>query len=406
MIRVLYFLNSRTRGETEEHVLAIMQRLDRQTFIPTLVCPQELIDLMYDPLKEYKINAYPIDIRKWTDIGEMKDFLIILRKIRPSIVHTNDFYATQFAVSVSKYDHVPITIETVHKRELLENEDEKTEEEKKKAYKPRFIENKIRKNIDHYIAVADAVKKHLVLDKGIPNSKITVIRNGVDLERFHMMSGKTYSGAKDGEAASEITIQDQKVMNISEELRLKTENKLSIGVIGEVDEFKGHRYFIEAISKLGPRKENAIFLIFGDGKLKLPLRKMADQLGLTENVHFIGYQKFIHDVFNALDIVVIPSLSEGLPAIALQASSMGKAVISTDADGLPEAFINNETGLVVPAKNSDALSVALAKLIDNPGIRKQLGKNANQHMIKNFDVNKQIHETEALYKLLVSKSLC
>ena len=137
MIRVLYFLNSRIRDEVEEHVITLLKGINRQDFIPTLVCPEELIDRMHEELREYKIHSYPINIRKWTDISEIKDFLILLRKISPDIVHFHRFKAAAFAAPISKYANIPVTFYTMHMRETWDKEDEK----------PHFIDKFVYKRI-------------------------------------------------------------------------------------------------------------------------------------------------------------------------------------------------------------------------------------------------------------------
>jgi glycosyltransferase involved in cell wall biosynthesis len=393
MIKILFFLNCLTRDEVVEHVLAILKGLDRGIFVPTVVAPEDLIFEIHKELDDYKVNYYKVCIRKWTDFVEIKKFMDVLRKVCPMIVHSHKARATFYAGPLCRYAKVPIIMDTAHERETWNG-----------GYdKPGLIDYFVYKSVDHVIAVADAMKKYLMEAKDVPADKITVVKNGVDTERYKPGG---YGGPSDSpkqSKVSSITLQDQKALNITEDARERTDRKLSIGVIGRVEELKGHRYLLEAVEMMGGRKETATFLIIGDGRLKLPLKQLAERKGISDHVHFLGPKKYILDVFNTLDIVVIPSLAEGLPAIALQASSMAKAIVASNVDGLAEVIVPDKTGLLVPPQDSGALKDALVRLMDDADLREELGRRARQHVCQNFHVSRQVKETEEVYKQEINK---
>jgi glycosyltransferase involved in cell wall biosynthesis len=155
-------------------------------------------------------------------------------------------------------------------------------------------------------------------------------------------------------------------------------NKLVITFIGRLIEVKGLRYLIEAISHL---KGDFILLIVGGGALRKELEINVSKKGLGASIIFAGRVKSIVDIMAATDIFVLPSLSEGLPQVLLEAMAAGKACVVTDI-GLPVE--DHLDALVVKASDSIDLARALQKLLDNDELRKKLGENANKKVKQYF----------------------
>ena len=361
MIKTLYFLNSTVRGGVEEHVLSILEKLDRTRFEPVVVCPQELISLIEAELKTYQVRSHAVFIHSWLNFGEIIKFIRILKEEKPDVVHSHLFKATMFAAPLAKcvgFSKIRV-VDTAHIREAWRKG-------LKRAY---FIDRFIYRRVDHVIAVSHAIKKYLIEEKKLPAEKITVVHNGVHLEKFRSGAQRTTNG------------------------------RLTFGVIGRLEPQKGHRYFLEAVQQLGSKAAGVDFKIIGEGSLRQQLEAQAFELGLKDKVMFSGFRSDIVKAFDELDVLVLPSLFEGLPLVALEASAMGKAAIVTNVDGSPEAVVNNVTGLVVPSQDVIALKDAMAKLIEQKDKINEFGRKAREHVERNFDVNKQVRETEKIYCL-------
>ncbi|PIQ89475.1 MAG: hypothetical protein COV72_02920 [Candidatus Omnitrophica bacterium CG11_big_fil_rev_8_21_14_0_20_42_13] len=359
--KILYFLNSTVRAGAEEHVLSLIKGLDKDEFEPILVCPQELISLMPE-LTDLNIKHYPAKIRKWRNIGAINKFVKILKHEKPDVVHSHLFFATMFAAPLAKLAGIPKVIETAHLREAWRKG-------LKKAY---FIDRFFYRFTDKIIAVSNAVKNYLVNEKKLPADKIEVIHNGIDVNKFK----------------PEIRSTQNSVPSTS----------FKIGVIGRLEEQKGHRYLLKAISLLNGKFNNVKFLIAGDGSLKKELIDSAERLEISDKVEFLGYRENIKELISEIDLVVLPSLYEGLPLIALETGAMGKPIIVTNVDGSPEAVINEKTGIVIPPKDEDSLKNALEELLDNKGLLLEYGRNAQKFIREEFDIKKQVEKTEKLYK--------
>ncbi len=356
-LKVLYFLNSLIRGGVENHVIQLINRIDKSQFEPVLVCPQTLIDLLQEELKETRIAYYPICIRKWRSVGEIGRFLKILKAERPDIVHSHLFFATLFAAPIAKFAGVPCVIETAHLREGW----------RKGIKKLYWVDRLFYRFTDKIIAVSDAVRNYLIDIKKLPPDRIIIIRNGVDLEKFKP----------------------------SEES--KKTHELRVGVIGRLEPQKGHKYLFEALKMLNGKLDNVKTSVIGEGSLRESLEELCSELNIDNRVEFLGFRSDVKDLLNELDIVVLPSLYEGLPLIALEAGAMAKPLIATDVDGTNEVVINNTTGILVPPADCVALKTAIERLLDDVSYRSALGMMARNHIVKRFAMSEQIRKTENLY---------
>ena len=366
-VKVLYFLNSLVRGGVEEHVLGLLRGIDRDKFEPVLVCPQKLIDLIKDELMKAQVRYYPVCIRRWRNIGEIGKFIHILKKEKPDIVHSHLFYATMFAAPIAKLCGVKKIISTAHLREAWRKGI-------KKAY---FVDRFFYRFVDEIIAVSYAVKDYLVEEKKIPESKITVIHNGVDVEKFKPIS-------RPGLSNNHSFSQDRVL-------------KFTIGVIGRLEPQKGHKYFFEALGMLNGKLEDVEIKILGDGSLRKELEDQSRSLNCGNRITFLGFRSDIVSQIQNLDLIVLPSLYEGLPLTALEAGAMGKPILATAVDGSAEVVLDGETGMLVPAADSAALKEAIEKILNDKKTLQEFGEKARKHIISNFDLLNQIRKTESLY---------
>ncbi|MCX5699824.1 MAG: glycosyltransferase [Candidatus Omnitrophica bacterium] len=364
--KILYFLNSVVRAGVEEHVLGLLKNVDKNKFEVILVCPQELIALLKRELEELKVKYYAVNIRRWRSLGEIIKFIRIIKKEKPDIVNSHLFGATKFAAPLAKLCGVPTVIETAHLREAWRKG-------LKKAY---FIDRIFYRYVDRIISVSNAVKDYLVSTKKLDATKITVIHNGVDLGRFKKLGDGSLPAYRQA---------------------IGEPSPFVIGVIGRLEAQKGHRYFLEAVGLLDGNYGDVRFVIVGDGNLRKELEEQAHKLGIADRVEFLGYRKDIENVLREINLLVLPSLYEGLPLATLEAGAMGKPVIATNVDGSPEVIINNETGLIVSAKDGLALKEGMELFLKNKALVNEFGEKAAVRIKEKFNLKKQIAETEGLY---------
>lgn len=263
-----------------------------------------------------------------------------------------------------------------------------------------FLEQRIiHRNFDLFVPVSLYLKK-LLLKEGIPNEKIKVILNGVDLNLFN----PKVSGEKMRE-------------------KLDLDNKKFIFFYGRPAREKGFDYFIGAAKKLLEKED----VVFG---AMIPYQNMhKDYINLLEKTfgHLIKSdidiggkvittskknffiippreQRYVPQVLASTDIVVVPSLGEGFGLTTLEACALGKPVVATNVGAIPEKIRDGETGMLVRPKDSNEIADKVSFLLKNPSVAKKIGRNAAK-MSKSYDLNKTISQYMKTFELLTERKL-
>lgn len=149
----------------------------------------------------------------------------------------------------------------------------------------------------------------------------------------------------------------------------------NLAIVGRLDPVKGHDLAMKAIADNG-LSPNLHLHIIGVGPCEAKLKALAKDLGIAHRVHFLGFQRNIYDYIAYSDVLLIPSLHEGLPYTLLEAMALGTPIIAARVGGLAEVLQDSVTALLVPSGDTTALAQAIGRLHANPELRHQLGKNA------------------------------
>jgi len=176
----------------------------------------------------------------------------------------------------------------------------------------------------------------------------------------------------------------------------------TIGTIGRLVEVKGHSYLLDALAEIIKKLGPANLLLIGDGELRPELQSQADHLGISQYVHFYGFQKDVRPFIYAMDIATMPSLYEVFSLSMLEFMASGKAIIASDHSSFQEGLIHGQSGLLVQRKNSEALFDALYFLLMNPEERIRLGKNALERVRTHFGFDRLANDMMNLYDSILS----
>ena len=235
-----------------------------------------------------------------------------------------------------------------------------------------------------YMKLADKV---ITSGRDIRNSMIT----------DNKMLPKKITSAPAG-ADTKIFSEERELLNIRPEYNLG-ESDFVVGIVSVLRSWKGHKYLIEAIKMVTDEIPNIRLIIVGDGPQKENIQQLVHQLQLEEKVILTGYQPDPVIFYKAMDLMVLPSYSgEATSQVLPQAMLMGKPVISTDAGGLTEVVIHNQTGLIVPIKNSHEIYKAIKVIYEDLALRNRLIKNGKKHALNFFTFDQMINTTERVYK--------
>ena len=151
-----------------------------------------------------------------------------------------------------------------------------------------------------------------------------------------------------------------------------------VGAVGRLTPQKGPAYFIEAARLVAARVPQVRFIFVGDGPLRAALERQIAAAGLTGRVVLSGARDESADLVGLLDVVVLPSLWEGLPYVLLDALAAGKAVVATRVGGIPDIMVDGVNGLLAPSRDAAALADAVLKLLENAPLRATIGEQARK----------------------------
>ena len=175
-----------------------------------------------------------------------------------------------------------------------------------------------------------------------------------------------------------------------------------IGSAGRLEESKGFPFFIRAARQVLDAGIDVEFLIAGTGPEERRLRALARQLKLTSHLTFITNLPDFRSAIRAMDIFCLPSLMQGLGTVMLEAMSFGRPVIATGVGGVVSIVRNDETGLVVPPSNSDALATRMMELLQDPIRARAIGSAARQRVIEAFDATRMVELTTDEYRAAIA----
>lgn len=185
-----------------------------------------------------------------------------------------------------------------------------------------------------------------------------------------------------------------------------------IMMVGRLVEKKGFTYALQAVGLLKARLPDIQVNIFGDGELMESLQQEAADLNIENHIQFKGLTDnagIIEQLYEH-DILIVPSVQakdgdrEGIPQTTVEGMATGIPAIASEHAGLPELVKNEETGLLVPERDPEAIRDSILKLVENPGLVKKISLNGRKEVEKEHNIKTQVQKTETLYKTLINQS--
>lgn len=169
---------------------------------------------------------------------------------------------------------------------------------------------------------------------------------------------------------------------------------LVLGCIGRLHPTKGHKYLVEAASLLHKTLPKLHLLMIGDGPLKAELEKQLQEAKVPYTLP--GYLPDAHKALPAANLFVLPSISEGMGLVLLEAMQARIPIVASAVGGIPEVARNNKEALLVPAADSLALAAACQRLLEDKALTRSLIDSAS-HRWPLFSVETMVSETEEFY---------
>lgn len=348
-------------GGIESHVINLAEELRKRGHDVTIACRSD--GYVTEEAKKRALPTVTLICRKKHDWAAAPSFRAVYEREKYDVVHVHGGADHVVPPAVAKWSGVPAVLMTRHTPKPV-----------------NAISRLLYGSLcyHHLVAIADYVRGVLV-GSGIPASRITTIHHGTDTDAFSPQ-------------------------NATEDLRTEwgiAPDAFVVGFAGRFVSEKGGDVFLKALAKV----PEAVGVLIGDGPLKDDWKALAEREGIApERLIWAGFRNDIANALNAVDVFVLPSVwAEPCAAVVQQAMALEKPVIGTRLGGTPEMIAENETGLLVPAGEPDALAEALRDLfLRGASERRVMGQRGRERVLEHFSLWRMAERTEALYDSLVA----
>lgn len=222
------------------------------------------------------------------------------------------------------------------------------------------------------------------------------------IELFRVGPGKVrviYRGV----AASPFTREDETKASIRQSLNLPGDAAILISV-GALSWEKNLEMLIDVTASLCEEGRAAVLLLAGQGALEKDLQLLARNKGVENHIRFLGVRNDIPRLLKASDVVLLSSLTEGVPGALIEAGLAGVPAVAWDVGGVREVILSGKTGIITPYKDRTSFLNAVRNMIADESLRMQLGKSARDFCIRRFDINHCVKEHVRLFTELLSRS--
>jgi glycosyltransferase involved in cell wall biosynthesis len=356
-----------TLGGGEVQLLALLRRLPAAGVKPVVVCAAGSA-LEREARALRGVVVLPVDFAPRSLVSLAADLAARLKGAQ--IVQGTGFLTNLMARWVGARTGTPV-IDTVH---VVPGAARLDGEPATRAAMRALLDRASRRTVTRFVAVSEAVKTGLTAD-GIHPSRIAVIRNGVDPPALR-------------EAAS----RDAGVI-LDETCR-------HVGFVGRLETVKGCEYFVRAAALLAADRPDVRFVVAGAGSRADELRALAAELGVGDGVDFVGYVDSAPALLAALDVVVVPSLSEASGLTAIEALALNVPVVASRVGGLPEVVLDGVTGLLVPPGDEAAIARAVSRFLGDPALARSLAAAGAKLVEERFALDHMVEGYLRLYREL------
>lgn len=366
MIKVLQLTRNLGIGGLEKVIYDICKGADTSKFAMSVCCMHFKGEFGED-LEKMGMQVQVLPAPKQVDYFNFLKVAQVIQSIQPDILHTHNSHAFIDGTLASFLAKKSKIINTDHARNYPD---------KKRILISERLCAVFAKKI---VAVSDHTKNELAEYSRIPYRKIRIIYNGID--------------------ASKYAIEIDKEAKLYELGIQKYRPIIGLGV--RLTRQKGIDYLLAAMPGLIAEFPEIILLIAGKGELEPELRLRTEQLGIKENVRFLGARLDWNEILQILDVYVLPSVWEGLPLALLEAMAACKPIVATSVGGVPSVVAHYEHGLLVPKEDPKGLGDGILTLLRDSALSDRLSRNARNRFLERYTVDRMVAGYERLYRELM-----
>jgi glycosyltransferase involved in cell wall biosynthesis len=357
-LRVLFLVTSMPVGGAETLLMNLVRRMDRKRFAPEIVCLKEPGLLGEELACEMRIHSHLLTSKY--DLRVLPKLWRIMRIPRADAVITVGAGDKMFwGRLAARLAGVPVIASALHSTGWPDGIGR--------------LNRMLTRITDAFIGVASAHGKHLIDVERFPESKVRVIYNGIDADRF---------APRDASA-------------VRQSLGIAPDAPV-VGILAALRPEKNHELFLAGAQRILTALPNAQFIVIGDGPKRAELESLAASLNVAHAVHFVGTRSDVPDLLAACDLVSLTSHNEAAPVSILEALGVGCPVLASHVGSVSETVIEGETGRLFPPGDLDAYSTAAIELLRDEPLCTRLGAAGRRLVVERWSLDSMVCGYEQL----------
>jgi glycosyltransferase involved in cell wall biosynthesis len=369
-IHVMHLVSTFQIKTDTKWLIRLLAKMNRQEFDLTM-------GAFYDDGEARKafeamgIETFCLDVPKVWDVRSVSRLMGRIKAHQPDIVHTHLLRADLLG---------GLTGKLMGKRVISSMY---AYGEYRRAHRRRcadwFLDRASTRWADHFIAVCETIREDLVKRVGIANRKISVIQTGMDA----------------------LELDEAAVEKRRRELRIEAGERVVL-VAARLSYEKGVDCFLRAVGKLAEREVEARFLVAGSGPMEEELKGLAAELGISDRVDFLGFAADVEVLMGLADVVVMPSLAEGLPNVAIETFAVGRPLVASRVGGLVDlSEMNRDAILFAEPNNPVDLADKVEAVLTDSALAERLARGGRAIIEQTLSTAKVAGRYEAVYRRMV-----
>lgn len=366
-MKILHVINDLGAGGAEKivHDMILNQQNNNNV---ELVLLNDKKNVFQKSLDQRGINIYISPYNNIRDLRHISFLRNIIKSNEYDIVHTHIF-PSLYWVSIASF--------FLKKNTKFIYTEHSSNNKRRNYWVLKPLEKFIYNRYDKIVSISSIAKKNLMNWLADDSGKYSVIENGVDINKFS--SATPY---------------------MKEELDSRfTDDTILLCMVARFNNIKRHDFVIKSIVRL---PDNFHLLFLGKGELENEMKMLAQQLGVAERIHFLGFRDDVERILKTVDIVILASNWEGLSLSSLEGMASGKPFLGTDVEGIRE--IVSGFGVCVPLDSPEELAKEVKKLIDNSMHYSQTAIKCFNRA-ENYDIKETVNKYMFLYDSLIDKGI-
>jgi glycosyltransferase involved in cell wall biosynthesis len=362
-IRIAFCITELDPGGAERALVELATRLDRQCFEPAVFCLGPRAALV-EPLERANIPVTCLGAKRARDVWVVFRLAKALRKFQPALLQTWLYHANILGRLAGRLVGVPKIVSGIRVAEH-------------RSRGRLWLDRITQSLVDVHVCVSQGVAEYSTAAGGLCASRVRIIPNGVEAERF-----------------ANAPPADLSLLGIPGD-------SPCVVFVGRLDPQKDPLWLLEVFPRLQQEISGVHLVFVGQGPLESRLRDQIQQRHLESFVHVLGWRVDIPDILKSAHVLALPSRWEGMPNIVLEAFASGLPVVATAVEGVSELITPGETGFLFPSQDSEQFVRSVAAILGNPALKTKMGQEAQALVANKFTWEINCQSYANLYRELL-----